>query len=167
MIKQLADDYLLLPLELMIQTAEQLSDVHQVGNPLFICGPFERHLPSVMLLCLALVCYRQRMWFCEGVPLRIPGTTCGLCCGCLQAVVCCCCILPHRICVWAVVILGRLCWLFVPACDSERIWPAVGGPERILHVRNFFFFYYYLRHPDLITQLKNTFPQLIHLTSWW
>src|SRR4029434_629030 len=66
---------------------------------------------AVMLLCFALVGYRQHMLYCEGVPLQIPGTTCG------AGARCCCCTLMHRIYGWAVVILVRLLALS-PVCDS-------------------------------------------------
>ena len=79
-------------------------------------------LQAVMLLCLAVAGYRQRMLNCEGGPLRILGATCGECFGCHQPVECCCCILLPKIYGWAVVILVRLgCWVWVLACNSERI----------------------------------------------
>ena len=70
-----------------------------------------------------LLSYSQCMLYCEGGPLQIPGTTCGSCCGCHQTVVRCCCILVCRTSGSAVVILVLLgCWVWVCACDSERIW---------------------------------------------
>src|SRR4029434_2628147 len=74
-----------------------------------------------MLLCLAVLRYRQRMLDCEGEPLPSLGTTCDAFCSFHQPVVgCCCCILLLKIYGWAVVILVRLgCWVL--ACDSERI----------------------------------------------
>ena len=50
-------------------------------------------------------------------------------CGCHQPVVRCCCILLLCIYDWAVVILLRLvCWIWVLACDSERIGRYVKSP---------------------------------------
>src|SRR4029434_7101339 len=68
-----------------------------------------------MLLCLAVLRYRQRMLDCEGEPLPSLGTTCDAFCSFHQPVVgCCCCILLLKIYGWAVVILVRLgCWVRV------------------------------------------------------
>src|SRR4029434_3023612 len=58
--------------------------------------------------CCAVVGYRQRMLYSEGGRLRIPGKTCGACCGCHQPVMCFCRILLLRIYGWAVTVLVRL-----------------------------------------------------------
>ena len=63
---------------------------------------------AVMLMCLEVVGYRQRMLYCEGGPLWILGTTCSAHCSCHQPVVRCCFILLLKIYGWAVVILVRL-----------------------------------------------------------
>ena len=57
------------------------------------CIMLLRFYGLAVMLCLALVGYRQRTLYCEGVTLQIARTTCSTCCGCLQPVVhCCCCI---------------------------------------------------------------------------
>ena len=38
--------------------------------------------------CCVAVNYRQRMFYCEGGPLRTPRTPCSACCSCHQPVVC-------------------------------------------------------------------------------
>lgn len=43
-----------------------------------------------VMLGSAVVGYRQRMLYCQGGLLGIPGTICGTCCGCHQPVVGCC-----------------------------------------------------------------------------
>ena len=53
-----------------------------------------------ILLCLAVVGYRQHMLYCEGGPLWIPGTAYDTCCSCCQPVVHSYCILLPLPCLY-------------------------------------------------------------------